>query len=425
MSRSKPTRDTAIDLVRALCVVCVVVLHSLMVGVTLTPGGPLFANAGENGWWLVPVSWVLQVMPLFFVIGGFAGYTAYRRMQDRGRSGTDFVVGRIHRLLLPAAAVVGTAGIGLTVLGIAGVPGDLIAIAGYRFGQPLWFLAVFLLCQALLPALARAHRAAPFRTILGLAGSAVAVDVLRASSGIEALGFLNLAFVWLTMQQLGFFLAEGRIDALSRRTRLIVGGGALALLAITFVTGVYSPDLIANINPPTAALILVGIVHTSAFSLLRAPIAAFASGRRAAAFTAFVSERAMTIYLWHMTVLLVLAGGSALLASASLLSLPDPASAAWWLGRPLWLALALGITALISVPLARIEALRPPIGRVPAGRAAAAAIIGTASVAMLLIAGTSTATAAFAVAMMLGALLLATPSTAPLAAPRPALLGAA
>ncbi|HWV50507.1 MAG TPA: acyltransferase family protein, partial [Microbacterium sp.] len=141
-------RDTGIDLVRALCVIAVVVLHSLMVGVTVTDTGPVFANASEGSWWITPLSWMLQVMPLFFVIGGFAGFTAFRRARARGASAASFVTGRLHRLLVPALAVIAVVGTALVFLAVVGVPADLLRIAGYRYAQPLWFLGVFLLCQA-------------------------------------------------------------------------------------------------------------------------------------------------------------------------------------------------------------------------------------------------------------------------------------
>src|SRR5690606_28078521 len=93
---SRPRRDTVIDLVRAFCVLGVVVLHALMVGVTVTDGVPLFVNASEGAGWITPLSWILQVMPLFFVIGGFAGYTSYLRARQRGGTPAAFVAGRIH-----------------------------------------------------------------------------------------------------------------------------------------------------------------------------------------------------------------------------------------------------------------------------------------------------------------------------------------
>ncbi|MEV5071764.1 acyltransferase [Microbacterium sp. LMI12-1-1.1] len=409
-------RDRAIDLVRALCISAVVVLHAMMVGVTVTDAGPSFVNASDGTAWIVPLSWALQVMPLFFVIGGFSGATAFRRARARGVDGVGFVAGRIHRLLLPALVTIGAAGVMLALLAAAGVPADLVTLAGFRFAQPLWFLGVFLVCQALLPALLRLHERAPLSSIAALAVAAAAVDVARLTTGIEGLGFLNLAFVWLTMQQLGFFLADGRIDALSRRARAFWLVGAVAGLAISFTSGIHSPDLVANINPPTTALLLVGIAHTAMFSLARGPLARLAERRLPSALTDFVTPRAMTVYLWHMPVLLGLAGLTAAGATATEVPLPAVDSASWWLTRPLWLALALTATALVARWLAPIEALPAPAAARSAWRVGSAAVMGTAAVAMLLVAGTSVVTALVAVAL-LGAALHGACRRAPTARP--------
>lgn len=333
-------------------------------------------------------------------------------MQERGAPAAAFVAERVRLLLLPATVVIAAAALGLIVLHLTRIPGDLVAIAGLRFGQPLWFLGVFLLCQSLLPLLVRAHRARPHIALAGLAAGAMLVDAARAATGIEAVGFLNLALVWLTLQQIGFFLADGRIDAVSRRARGWIGALAVAALVATFASGIHSPELIANINPPTTALLLVGIAHVCLFSLLRAPIAALASRPAPAAFTRFVSQRAMTIYLWHMPVLLVLAGISALVATGATVVLPIPASAEWWGTRPLWLLLALGITALIAVPLSRFEAARALGGAVRPGRVVLGAVIGVATVVLLLALGVSAWTAPLAVAALLVALALAAPGAA-------------
>ena len=397
-------RDRAIDLVRAVCISAVVVLHAMMVGVTVTDAGPSFVNASDGTAWIVPLSWMLQVMPLFFVIGGFSGATAYRRSRTRGVDGVGFVAGRIHRLLLPALVTIGAAGGMLALLAAAGTPADLVTLAGFRFAQPLWFLGVFLICQALLPWLLRLHEVAPLRSISALAAAAAVVDIARITSGVETLGFLNLAFVWLAMQQLGFFLADGRIDALSRRARVLWLAGAVAALAISFTSGIHSPDLVANINPPTTALLLVGIAHTALLSLFRRPLGRLAARRLPSALTDFVNPRAMTVYLWHMPVLLCLAGLSAAGAIVTGMPLPALDSPAWWLTRPLWLAAALVATALLARRLAPVEALPAPAPARGAWRVGMAAVAGTAAVAMLLVAGTSVVTAAIAVALLGAAL---------------------
>lgn len=412
-----PVRDTGVDLVRAVCVAGVVLLHAIMVGVTVTDAGPVFANASDGSWWIVPLSWLLQVMPLFFVIGGFAGLVAYRRQRERGGTASAFVAARVHRLLRPAMIVIGVVGATLVLLTLAGVPLDLVAVAGFRYGQPLWFLGVFLFCQALLPALSALHDRAPLRTIAVLAGLALAVDVALSVTGIDGIGFVNLAFVWLALQQLGFFFADGSVDAFSPRTRGVIAAGAAATLVLAFATGVYSPDLIANINPPTGALLLVGLVHLSLLSLFRERIALLSTRHRIAAVSAFVNRRTMTIYLWHMPVLLAMAGASAIFAMAHGVVLPDPGSALWWLGRPLWLLTALALTAAVAVAFSRFEEKAAPAFFHGISRSVGAVGLGVGAVALLLVVGTTpfTATAAVA-AMLLAQRLVAHDQTAPRAA---------
>lgn len=412
------TRDTGIDLVRAGCIGIVVLLHALMVGVTVDRTGPVFENAADNASWFVPLTWIGQVMPVFFVIGGFAGFLAYRRLRDRGGTAVDFVTGRVYRLVLPAVISIAAVGVALATLAMSGVPADLVQIAGFRYSQPLWFLGVFLLCQALLPAFVAAHERAPFRTVLGIAGMAVLVDVIRGVSGIDAVGLLNLAFVWLALQQLGFFLAEGRIDALRRRTRGLAGLAAAAVLAGTFAAGLFSPDLLVNLNPPTTALLLVGVAQTAVLSLARRPITRLSRRPWAEAFTAFVTSRAMTIYLWHMPVLLTMAGVSALLAMNDVLTLPEPSGTGWWLTRPLWLALALVLTAGTAWAFAGAERRRMPQATTSASRVLLAVVLGLVAVVVQLVAGTTVLTAAIAVAAFLSALARVRTRTGPRSAQR-------
>jgi hypothetical protein len=114
----------------------------------------------------------------------------------------------------------------------------------------------------------------------------------------------------------------------------------------------------------------------------------------------------MTVYLWHMPVLLTMAGLTAVAAMTGLVQLPAPGSAAWWLGRPAWLIAAFALTALVVVPLARREAVRPP-APAPPRRLAAAVPAGLGAVVLLLAAGTTPLTAACAVGLLALALRLA------------------
>jgi peptidoglycan/LPS O-acetylase OafA/YrhL len=352
---TKPARDTAIDAARAGCLAVVFLLHAMMVGVSVGPGGPVLENALEGWEYLAPATWVVQIMPLFFLIGGFSGWTAWQRRRARGVDAAGFVRDRIIRLVRPAVPLVAVVGLALAGLAAAGVPADIVQTASFRIGQPLWFLAVYLGASALVPLMVRLHEWRPGVTIGALVGAVVAVDALRFATGVEALGFLNLAFVWLAMQQLGFLLADGTVDRMPVTARLRLAGCALGgLLAIT-LSGPYTPDLLQNLNPPTVCLVLLGTAQLALFSLVRRPLGRWAERRGPARVVASFGEWGMTMYLWHLPAFVLLAAGL-LAANASFgLVLPEPLSAEWWATRPLWLLGAAAVTALAVRAFARWE----------------------------------------------------------------------
>jgi peptidoglycan/LPS O-acetylase OafA/YrhL len=401
---SKRQRDASVDIARAWCLTVVVALHALMVGVSVTADGPVLANAMESWPWFAPVSWVVQIMPLFVVLGGFSSYTQWSRMRLQGVDPATYVAQRMQRLLRPAVIAVAAVVVTLAVLTAAGVPADLVATAGFRLSQPLWFLGVYILCSALVPLMSGAHRRAPVLTLATLAAVVIAVDVVRLTTAVTAIGFANLLFVWLLIQQLGFWLADGdirRFAGLGRFRRR--GLGALAVLSLAALlvlasAGVYSFDMLANLNPPTLALVLLGMAQLALFELARPTLRRLQRIRALAAVVDAVNARAMTIYLWHMLVLIALAG--MLLISG--LRLPVPLSAEWWLTRPLWLTAVVGAVTVVVALAGRVELQRPREGDRataavgerrglhPAGPYASAAL-GAGGVLVLLISGFSLA----------------------------------
>lgn len=101
-------RDPSLDLLRAACTVLVVLVHGTMVGVTVVGGAPVFENAMDTAWF-APVSWFVQMMPLFFLAGDATAIGSWRRAPRAARAGA-FVAGRIRRLLAPAVVAMAVMG---------------------------------------------------------------------------------------------------------------------------------------------------------------------------------------------------------------------------------------------------------------------------------------------------------------------------
>lgn len=401
-----PIRDRSVDVIRSACLVLVVLLHATMVGVTVTGGAPVFENALETAWF-APVSWFVQMMPLFFIAGGFTAIGSWRRARAAGTRPAQWVSARMSRLFAPALVVMLTIAAGLLALTLSGVPAEIVSEAGWRISQSMWFLGVFALCQALVPALARWHERSP-TTALGALVAAVAIaDVSRFATGIPAFGYLNLAFAWLAVQQLGFWAADGRLAALRIRTRALLAQACLAAAVILVIAGPYPANMYANQDPPTLVLVLLGGAQLALLSLAQPWLRRLYDRPAVAAIVDWIGARAMTIYLWHMPALIALAGVGVLLSLGGFLSLPALHSPEWWLTRPGWLAIVVVSVALLARATARFERRSPgvPSGRV--WRASLAAVAGVGSVVLVFIAGLGWPTALVSAGLAAAAVRLA------------------
>ncbi|WP_156401681.1 acyltransferase family protein [Agromyces sp. Soil535] len=345
-------RDPVMDLVRVLCVLVVVVGHMLMIGAALIPGRGLVVERTllETNW-IGPVSWIAQIMPLFFVVGGFAGIGAWRRLEASGGTAADFIRSRILRLARPSIALFAALALTILVMHLTGVDPVSIRLIGIGISTPLWFLAAYGFAQAYLPGLATFHARAPWTTLATLAAGALSFDVLRFTTGIEELGLLDMTFVWLFAQQLGFWIADGWFRARSRATIAAIGAGAyLLLVGLVGVVG-YPGNMLDNLNPPTFAIVVLAVGQTCLLVLAHPALERLMALRAVRVVVATVGSRLMTIYLWHLPVLALVIG------VLLLTPLPTPAagSAAWWLTRPVIFLVMAGVLTGISLLLGRLE----------------------------------------------------------------------
>lgn len=347
-ARSASHRDPTVDAVRAGALLIVVVLHALMVGAQIAPTGALRTSVALSGeTWFVPMTWVLQIMPLFFIAGGFASLSQWRRMRDRGASAAEYVTARTRRLAVPAILMIGSVGGALLLARALGADAALIDEASLRIGQPLWFLATYFGVTALVPAMAWLHDRIPLITVFALACGVFIVDVAHARLGAPV-GYLNLVLVWPLMQQLGFLMRDGLSFAVWRRRGLVIGLLASLALLLALIGRGWSPDMLVNLNPSTTAIMLLGTAQFFLLQLLRPLLVSLTRGPRSTHLISRANAAAMGAYLWHMPVILALV---ALMWSAGL-PMPDPHSGAWWATRPLWLL----VIGCCVIPLAALIA---------------------------------------------------------------------
>ena len=350
-------RNRYVDFLRALSILAVIVGHWLVAATHVEDGVLVGENLLGIQPWTQWLTWGFQVMPIFFLVGGYSNGVSWSATQRRGGSYSGWLVGRIQRLLNPVLPLFLAWVVFISGARAFGLDSDTIALASSLALIPVWFLAVYMLVVALVPLTRMLWERFGMASFWGLLGAAAAVDVLNLGVGLELAAYANFVFVWAGMHQLGYAWQSGHLDGRGRRVALALGGFA-ALCALVFL-GPYPisfigvpGDEITNSMPPKLSIFALGVCQAGLVLALE-PLA-----RRLLARTTLwtavilVNGMIMSLYLWHLTAsVLVTAGAWGLGIGLEAL----PGSLGWWLTRPLWLGLYALATLPFVVLFARFE----------------------------------------------------------------------
>jgi fucose 4-O-acetylase-like acetyltransferase len=361
-----PSRDRAIDGLRALAILGVIVGHFLVLALTVDAEGALRVTSPlVHLPAFAPLSWVLQMLGLFFLVGGYAAAKSWAKADNYG----TWVRRRLVRLARPVVAVVAALAVALPVLGMLGVPAGTLRTTVVLVVQPLWFIGIYAVITALTPvAVAMTRRLGAWAALPGLA-VVVVVDLLRYGPWQEAmpgwLGLVNLLPGWSFAYLLGTAWAQGRI---TRRGAawLAAGGGALMLLLVLRLG--YPASMVGvpgtgrtNAHPPSLLVLALAACQSGLAILLRDRFDALLRRRPGLwAAVAIANLSAMTIFCWHQIALMTLSGGAQALAPGAVPGLhTPPVDLGWVLQRLGWLPVYVAVLAGFVVLARRYEMPRP------------------------------------------------------------------
>lgn len=358
------SRDRYVDFLRAASISVVVLGHWLSALVGWKDG----ALSVRNAVGLVPglwcTTWLLQVMPVFFFIGGFSNFTSMESTLRRGKSVASFLRSRLVRLLKPTAVFLGVWLVVLVALNLVGILKPVHVRSTVLLFGPLWFLAVYLAITALTPLMRSLHLRFGIAAIAVMVFLAAGVDVLHFAGKVPVAGWLNMAFVWLVAHQLGFFYADGTLARARRRTHLAIALGGLAALLVLTHVGAYPKSMVStgfergsNMSPPTICILALTCWLVGAVMYLRGWVNRWLAHPGPWKTVIAANSVIMTIYLWHITAYAAVFGLFALLKFPG----SAPGSAGWWLERPIWLVGPALVLSLLIMVFSRFErpTLRP------------------------------------------------------------------
>ncbi|CAN5657318.1 acyltransferase [soil metagenome] len=344
----QPPRELSADLYRVLAVVVVVFGHWLLAAVTYRSGRFGYDEVLAEMPWTQWLTWFFQVVPVFFVVAGYANAASWVRWRATGKGEhRQWLRHRVAGILGPTTAYVATLLAIVAVLGWVGVDSSQLRMTLWVVALHLWFIPVYLAVVSLTPLAVAVQRRWGLKVPAALALAVAIVDAVSLGGHVPGVGWVNYALCWGVIYQFGVAWFGG---SLRGRRAILLAAGAALVLATVIGLGLYPVSMIGvpgqtvqNTSPPTVALLAVAAVQAG---LLVAAAPAVTSRLRRARWRhllAIANQNALALYLWHMVPVVVVALVG---YPAELLRQPDLGSGAWWLWRLVWVALLAAVTAV-------------------------------------------------------------------------------
>lgn len=299
-----PDRDRAIDVIRIGALLGVVLGHTVMATSIIRDDVFIWSNLLTASPVFQALTWLFQIMPLFFFAGVAASVQSWRADDSWG----NWLMRRCTRLYRPVFYYLAFWTVALVVLRLLLPVHVYEPVAGISV-QLLWFLGAYVLVLAAVPALTHITTTGRLAGSVAAAYGVVAiVDVVRINTEVwPVFGYLNLT-MWLIP---GMFGVAYRRGLLTSRSALAIGAATLGINVALVAFGPYELSLVGiegqqlkNMSPPS--LLLAGhAIMMCALAIAAAPaISRWARRPRVWWLTAIGNSGAMTLYLWHIPLLL-------------------------------------------------------------------------------------------------------------------------
>ncbi len=330
----------------------VVLWHGALSTIRWDETGP---HAG-NPLHLIPggfiLTWFLQVMPMFFIVGGAMSLESFERYQKRhdggADTGTSWVRLRVRRLALPAAPLL----LAAAPIAIWGAP-STVGILKLAL-SPLWFLAVYIPITALTPTFIKLHQRHGARFGVGLVAVTVGMQVARHVVGPtnSVLWCLTLLCTWSVAYVVGFHLEQiQRSRTVSTLLCLMgviiillgmIGGLPASMVAVRH-------EAVSNMGDVTPVLLGLISFQAGLLGLTGDRLVRFSRRPTVARLVSFVDRHQATIFVGHLPLWTL----AALVLRSTPFAVSAQPTTRWLALRPLWLA----ATCACAVAATRLASL--------------------------------------------------------------------
>ncbi len=357
-AKTPESRNRYVDFLRALSICAVVCGHWVVAAPYAVGGGVTVENMLEYQPWTQWLTWVFQVMAVFFIVGGYSNGISWNAALRDGKSYGDWLRGRLQRLIGPMLPLL-VVWIFLGAVGHQfGVTVETIKVASQMALIPIWFLAVYVMVVVVVPITFAAWQRFGIWSFVALAMAVVLDDTLYFAADLRVVGWFNYGFIWLAVHQFGYAWRDGQISGPAKALPWALGGLALLVGLVTIgphplsLVSVPGED-VSNSLPPKLPLLALGIAQGGLLLSIEGPLRRWLARPAPWTGTVLVNGMIMTVFLWHLTASTLMVGAAWLLNGVGLEA--EPGSGVWWLLRPAWFLIYIIALTVFSLAFGRFE----------------------------------------------------------------------
>ena len=410
------SRNRAVDLYRAIAILFVVLGHWLLVAPVLRGRELELSILLAEQPWTQYATWLFQVMPVFFFVGGFSNSLSWESARRDPEKKRVWASTRLARLLKPTMPLVLLWAGFAFVAKLLGVDNETIKAISQAALVPIWFLAVYIMITVVVPLTVALWDRIGFASVVLFAAGAIAVDAIAFGLDQQWLRWSNYGFVWLAVHQLGYWWRRTERPKTWALGFIALGLAWLYVLIAHLgfpVSMVSVPgEEMSNTRPPTTAMLAVGCVQIGVILLVSDWAQRWLQNPRPWAWVIVMNQMIMSVYLWHMTAMIAVIGLAMWLGGVGLGV--EPGTGAWWSARPVWLLVFAAILVPFLATFLRFESASKGASAAQPGpwQAVPGAIVTCGGLIMMALTGVGAGSALginwIAIAMVLAGVLLAT-----------------
>ena len=316
VSKTSNSRVRFIDFIKVIGLLLIIFNTSYFLDFEQSSGEFIVYNRTLIDNTLTPFTWITVGMSLFFFSTGFTNKIAWYSNVGRDGSQWKFLTDRVDGLMGSVLVWIFFITLSLNVTSkiiyfpqfITNQEDGMLTVTEFIM-WPLWLVSIYLVVVLFCPLTIFLHKKNPYLTLSVLISTLVLIDNIDFSISLSYIKLFNYLIFWLTIHQLGYFLADGKIFSFTKSFFAGVSVIAYSYLSYVYTTSdkflsVSNYRLLSysNEDPPTTIYLISSIGLISIFLFFRDQFENLMNNKIVWTIFSTIHANIYTLFLWHIAI---------------------------------------------------------------------------------------------------------------------------